>query len=403
MTNSVSAEGSLNRRVVITGCGVVCSLGQSSSAVWEAIENNLSGVKLISQLNTSKYKTKIAAEIDNLDFLGKRFKQEYWNSLDKIAQFTVSAGLSAFEDASLNFTPENASEVAVVLASQWQEHNSQSQPAETLAGLLGITGKVLQLNAHSAGGVIAISEAAEMIRRGDALVAFAGGAEDPINSSTLSFYENNTDLSVNNETPTEASRPLDLNRDGFVLAEGAAIIVLEDLEVAQTRGANILAELEGSSYSFSPGVSGIPKLSVSQIARSIQAAVEKSGRIRSEIDVVYMHASGSPEEDILEAKGIQSVFGAATRHHMYTPALKGHTGNMFSASGPLGVIVLTEAMKRGKIPSTLNLVDEDPAIDLDANKSLVKDDIISVCIVNAIGGPHNATLVISHPRVMRNY
>ena len=131
MTNSVSAEGSLNRRVVITGCGVVCSLGQSSSAVWEAIENNLSGVKLISQLNTSKYKTKIAAEIDNLDFLGKRFKQEYWNSLDKIAQFTVSAGLSAFEDASLNFTPENASEVAVVLASQWQEHNSQSQPAET--------------------------------------------------------------------------------------------------------------------------------------------------------------------------------------------------------------------------------------------------------------------------------
>ena len=258
-------------------------------------------------------------------------------------------------------------------------------------------------NPHAAGGIVAISEAAEMIRRGDALVALAGGVENPITPETLSFYEERDDLSVNNASPTKASRPLDLNRDGFVIAEGAAIVVLEDLEVAQVRGANILAELEGSSYVFSPGMSGIPKISTSQIAKSILSAVDKSGRIRSEIDVVYMNASGSLEEDALEAKGIQSVVGAATRHHMYTPALKGHTGNMFSASGPLGVIVLTEAMQRGKIPSTLNLVDDDPEIDLDANKISVKDDIISVCIVNAIGGPNNATLVISHPRVMRDF
>ena len=403
MTNLVDTESALNRRVVITGCGVVCSLGRTSSEVWEAVENNLSGVKLISQFDTSKYKTKIAAEIDDIESLGHRFKQEYWDGLDKTAQFVVSAGLSAFEDASLNFTPQNSSEVAVVIASQWQERNSTYQPAETLAGLLGVTGKVLQVNPHTAGGIVAISEAAEMIRRGDALVALAGGVENPITPETLSFYEERDDLSVNNASPTKASRPLDLNRDGFVIAEGAAIVVLEDLEVAQVRGANILAELEGSSYVFSPGMSGIPKISTSQIAKSILSAVDKSGRIRSEIDVVYMNASGSLEEDALEAKGIQSVFGAATRHHMYTPALKGHTGNMFSASGPLGVIVLTEAMQRGKIPSTLNLVDDDPEIDLDANKISVKDDIISVCIVNAIDGPNNATLVISHPRVMRDF
>ena len=403
MTNLVDTVSSINRRVVITGCGVVCSLGQSSSEVWEAIASNHSGVKLISSFDVSRYKTKIAAELSDIGSLGKKFRQEYWDTIDKNSQFAVSAGLSAFEDASLNFTPQNSSEVAIVLASQWQEQNVISQPAEALAGLLGVTGKVLQINALSAGGIVAISEAAEMIRRGDALVALAGGVENPITPETLSFYEERTDLSVNNDAPTKASRPLDLNRDGFVLAEGAAIVVLEDLEVAQARGAKILAELEGTSYTFSPGMSGIPKISISQISRSIQSAVEKSGRIRSEIDVIYMHASGSPEEDILEAKGIQSVFGAATRHHMYTPALKGHTGNMFSASGPLGVIVLTEAMKRGKIPSTLNLVDEDPDIDLDANKILMKDDMVSVCIVNSIGGPYNATLVISHPRVMRDY
>ena len=403
MTNVIDTEDSLNRRVVITGCGVVCSLGRSPLEVWEAIENNRSGVKLISRFDTTKYKTKIAAGVDEIETLGERFNQKYWDSLDKTAQFVISAGLSAFEDASLSFTPENSGEVAIVIASQWRERNTKFPPAETLAGLLGITGNVLQISPHSAGGIVAISEAAEMIRRGDALVALAGGVENPITPEVLSFYEERTDLSENNDSPANASRPLDLNRDGFVLAEGSAIVVLEDLEVAQVRGANILAELEGNSYTFSPGMSGIPKIAISQIARSIQSAVEKSGRIRSEIDVVYMNASGSVEEDVLEAKGIKSVFGSATRHHMYTPALKGHTGNMFSASGPLGVIVLTEAMQRGKIPSTLNLIDDDPGIDLDANKSSVKDDIISVCIVNAIGGPHNATLVISHPRVMRNY
>ena len=403
MTNVIDTEDSLNRRVVITGCGVVCSLGRSPLEVWEAIENNRSGVKLISRFDTTKYKTKIAAEIDEIETLGERFNQKYWDSLDKTAQFVISAGLSAFEDASLSFTPENSGEVAIVIASQWRERNTKFPPAETLAGLLGITGNVLQISPHSAGGIVAISEAAEMIRRGDALVALAGGVENPITPEVLSFYEERTDLSENNDSPANASRPLDLNRDGFVLAEGSAIVVLEDLEVAQVRGANILAELEGNSYTFSPGMSGIPKIAISQIARSIQSAVEKSGRIRSEIDVVYMNASGSVEEDALEAKGVKSVFGSATRHHMYTPALKGHTGNMFSASGPLGVIVLTEAMQRGKIPSTLNLIDDDPDIDLDANKSSVKDDIISVCIVNAIGGPHNATLVISHPRVMRDY
>ena len=403
MTNVIDTEDSLNRRVVITGCGVVCSLGRSPLEVWEAIENNRSGVKLISRFDTTKYKTKIAAGVDEIETLGERFNQKYWDSLDKTAQFVISAGLSAFEDASLSFTPENSGEVAIVIASQWRERNTKFPPAETLAGLLGITGNVLQISPHSAGGIVAISEAAEMIRRGDALVALAGGVENPITPEVLSFYEERTDLSENNDSPANASRPLDLNRDGFVLAEGSAIVVLEDLEVAQVRGANILAELEGNSYTFSPGMSGIPKIAISQISRSIQSAVEKSGRIRSEIDVVYMNASGSVEEDVLEAKGIKSVFGSATRHHMYTPALKGHTGNMFSASGPLGVIVLTEAMQRGKIPSTLNLIDDDPGIDLDANKSSVKDDIISVCIVNAIGGPHNATLVISHPRVMRNY
>ena len=403
MTNVIDPEDSLNRRVVITGCGVVCSLGRSPLEVWEAIENNRSGVKLISRFDTTKYKTKIAAGVDEIETLGERFNQKYWDSLDKTAQFVISAGLSAFEDASLSFTPENSGEVAIVIASQWRERNTKFPPAETLAGLLGITGNVLQISPHSAGGIVAISEAAEMIRRGDALVALAGGVENPITPEVLSFYEERTDLSENNDSPANASRPLDLNRDGFVLAEGSAIVVLEDLEVAQVRGANILAELEGNSYTFSPGMSGIPKIAISQIARSIKSAVEKSGRIRSEIDVVYMNASGSVEEDALEAKGVKSVFGSATRHHMYTPALKGHTGNMFSASGPLGVIVLTEAMQRGKIPSTLNLIDDDPDIDLDANKSSVKDDIISVCIVNAIGGPHNATLVISHPRVMRNY
>lgn len=416
------------RRVVITGVGIVCSLGRTTGELWQAIQDGRSGVRPITRFDASGFATRIAADVPDADQRDERFDEQYWSQLDLRSRFAVSAALSAVQGAGLTLSPQNRGQVAVVIASERpSEHltlegarllaagdiDAAAQllaadarphaPADRIAALLGITGPVLQVENRSAGGLNAITEAASMIRRGDALVAIAGGAEAPITPLTLAAFQGTGALSTNNDNPAAASRPLDTARDGFVLGEGAAIVTLEALEVAEARGVKILAEIEGEGMTFSPGAGGVPSMDAQQIGQAIQLALATSGRIRAEIDILALHAAGSIEGDRLEASGVKRVFGAATRHHMYTPALKGHTGHLLGASGPLTLAVLLEAMHRNQIPPTLNLLEEDPEVDLDANPSGVRDDNALVCIVNATGWAHNAALVLAHPKAMRPF
>ena len=416
------------RRVVITGVGVVCSLGRTTGDLWQAIEDGRSGIAPITRFDASGFQTRIAAEVPDADQRDERFDVEYWDQLDLRSRFAVSAALSAVQGAGLTFSPQNRGQVAVVIASERPSEALTLEgarllatgdidaaaellaadarphaPADRVASLLGITGPVLQVENRSPGGLNAIIEAAAMIRRGDALVAVAGGAEAPITPLTLAAFQGTGGLSTNNDDPAGSSRPLDTARDGFVLGEGAVLVTLEALEVAEARGVKILAEIEGEGMTFSPGSGGTPSMDEQQIGQAIQLALVTSGRIRSEIDVLALHAAGSIEGDRIEAVGVKRVFGAATRHHMYTPALKGHTGHLLGASGPLTLAVLLEAMHRNKIPPTLNLLEEDPEVDLDGNPSGVRDDNVLVCIVNATGWAHNAALVLAHPKAMRPF
>jgi len=254
---------------------------------------------------------------------------------------------------------------------------------------------------RSAGGLNAIIEAASMIRRGDALVAIAGGAEAPITPLSIAAFEGTGALSQHNDDPSAASRPLDAARDGFVLAEGAAVVTIEAIEVATARGARILAELEGEGMTFSAGADGEPGFDAVQIGAAIQRALVTSGRIQSEVDLLALHAAGTLDGDRQEATGVKRIFGAATRHHMYTPALKSHYGHMLGASGPMALAMVLEAMHRQIIPWTRNLDEEDPQIDLDANPSGPRADTLRVAMVNATGWAHNATIAICHPEAMR--
>ncbi len=260
---------------------------------------------------------------------------------------------------------------------------------------------MLQLENRSAGGLNAIAEAAEMIRRGDALIALAGGAEAPITPLTLAAFQGTGALSTRNDDPGAASRPLDTARDGFVLAEGAAVVVLEALEVAVARGATILGEIEGYGATFSPGEGGEPGFDSAQIGQAIQLALVHSGRIQSEVDLLMLHAAGGGAGDIREAVGVRRVFGASTRHHMYTPAPKSHLGHALGASGPLALALTLEAMHRQQIPGTRNLDEEDPEVDLDANPGAPRDDAVLVAMVNATGWAHNACIALCAPRAMR--
>ena len=427
MVREASSEAP-RRRVVITGVGVVCSLGRTTGELWEAIEEGRSGVGPITRFDASKFATRIAAETPDALERDERFDEAYWSGLDLRSRFAVSAALSAVQGAGLTFTPQNSGQVAVVIASErpeedrllegaravaagdidgaaatLAEHARPHAPADRVAALLGTTGPALQIGNRSAGGLTAIIEAAEMIRRGDALVAVAGGAEAPITPLTLAAFQGTGALSTRNDDPAAASRPLDAARDGLVLGEGAALVTLEALEVAEARGVKVLAEIEGEGMTFSPGEGGTPAMDAVQIGHALQLALVSSGRIQAEVDVVALHAAGSVDGDRAEARGVHRIFGAAARHHLYSPALKGHTGHLLAASGPLTLAAMLEAMHRGKIPPTLNLDDEDAEVDLDGNAKGIRDDHVLVCLVNATGWAHNAAIMLAHPRAMRPF
>lgn len=411
-------------RVVITGVGVVHALGRTPAEIWDAMATGRSGVGLISRFDASPFATRIAAEVRDEE--DARFTPEYWQTLDRRSRFAVSAALSAVQDAGLTLSAQNRAQVAVAMASERADEDrllegarrllsgdvaggaetlaANARPhaaAERIASLLGTTGPVLQLENRAPGGLAAIIEAAAILRRGDALVAVAGGAEAPVTPLSLAAFQGAGSLSTRNDAPHEASRPLDLDRDGFVLAEGAAVVVLERLEVAVARRARILAEIEGEAMTFSAGRDAVPGLDVDQIARSIQLALVTSGRIQSEVDLLALHAAGNVEDDRIEARAVRMIFGAAARHHLYTPALKSHLGHTLAASGPLSLAMVLEAMRRQEIPGTRNLVREDPEVDLDANPKGPRADTLRVALVNATGRAHNATLAICHPASMR--
>lgn len=424
MTTSASDDAP-RRRVVITGVGVVSALGRSSGEVWDAMAGGQSAVREITRFDTAPFRTRIGVEVPDADALDPRFKQPYWDTLDRRSRFAVSAALSAVQGAGLSFNQQNRGWVATVMASERPEedwllegarlldrdpeeakrvlarHARPHAPADRIAALLGVTGPTMQIENRSAGGLTAIIEAADMIRRGDALVAIAGGAEAPITPLSLAAFEGTGALSTRNDDPAGASRPLDADRDGFVLAEGAAVVTLEALEVATSRGARILAEVEGEAMTFSAGADGQPGFDAVQIGAALQRALVLSGRIQSEFDLIALHAAGTLEDDREEARGVKRIFGAATRHHLYTPALKSHTGHMLGASGPIALAILLEAMHRQAIPWTRNLETEDPEIDLDANPKGVRSDTLRVAMVNTTGWAHNAALAICHPDAMR--
>jgi 3-oxoacyl-[acyl-carrier-protein] synthase II len=390
------------------------------------MEGGRSAVREITRFDASKFATRIAAEVPDAGERDTRFAAEYWDGLDRRSRFAVSAALSAVQGAGLSLTPQNRHMAAVVMASERAEEDLPYEaarllhagdvagaarvlapnarphaPAERVAAMLGTTGPALQLENRAAGGLAAIIEAASLIRRGEALVALAGGAEAPITPLTLAAFEGAGGLSKRNHDPAGASRPLDLDRDGFVLAEGAAVVILEALPVAVARGATILAELEGEGMTFSAGEGGHPGSNAAEVQRAIQRALISSGRIQAEVDLLALHAAGTVDGDRTEALGVRRLFGAATRHHMYTPALKSHTGHMLAASGPMTLAVVLEAMHRQVIPWTRNLEREDPEVDLDANPKGPRPDTLRVAMVNATGWAHNATIAICHPEAMR--
>ncbi len=405
------------RRVVVTGIGAVTPLGSRVQAFWDNLIAAKSGIDYIDTFDTTEYATKFAGVVR--DFQGERyFDRKEVRHIDRFAQFAYAATVEAMEDAAFSVSPETADRVGVVIGSGIGGIQSLMDNHEALlnrgvrrvspffipmlmansaAGLVsimtGATGPNGCPMAACATGNNAIGEAFEIIRDGAADVMIAGGAEAAVNPLSVAGFGALRALSTRNDAPREASRPFDMDRDGFVLAEGAGIVLLEELTGALSRGAKIYAELVGFGMSADAHHLTAPDPDGSGAFRAMEAALADAAIPLVQVDYINAHATGTDLGDRSETTAIKRLFG----DHAYRLAIsanKSQIGHLLGAAGGVEAVATLKAMEVGVIPPTVNLERADPLCDLDYVPREARRLDVRVALSNGFGfGGHNDVLV----------
>ncbi|PWW19116.1 beta-ketoacyl-ACP synthase II [Cytobacillus oceanisediminis] len=404
------------RRVVVTGIGAVTPLGNNTETTWNNIKSGVSGVGPLTRLNAEEYPAKVAAEVKDFspeEYMDKKDARK----MDRFTHYAVASSLMAVKDANLQITDENAHRIGVWIGSGIGGMETFENQYETFLkrGYRRVspffvpmmipdmaTGQVsIYLGAKGfnsctvtacATGTNSIGDAFKVIQRGDADAMITGGAEAPITKMSVAGFCANTALSTNPD-PKTASRPFDQNRDGFVIGEGAGVVVLEELEHALARGAKIYAEIVGYGATGDAYHITAPAPGGEGGARAMKMAIEDGGLKPEDIDYINAHGTSTDYNDKFETLAIKEVFG----EHAYKLAVsstKSMTGHLLGAAGGIEAIFTVLAMREGVLPPTINLETPDPECDLDyvPNKSREKE--IKAAMSNSLGfGGHNATIV----------
>lgn len=409
----------MRRRVVITGCGCVSPVGNNVPDTWQALLAGRSGVDWITLFDASQHKTRFAAEVKGFDGAAL-FGSREARRMDRFTQFALAASLEAIQQAGLRVEVLHRDRIGVVigtgiggistLLAQVEEMRARgpervspflvpmmiadSAPA-TIAIQLGLRGPNMALATACASGANAIGEAAEMIRRGTADVMLAGGAEAAIVSVAMAALNVMGALSTRNEAPQQASRPFDRERDGFVMGEGAGMLVLESLEHAQARGARILAELSGYGTSNDAYHISAPAENGAGAALSMQWALEDAGLSPQQIDYINAHGTSTPLNDKSETQAIKRVFGE-TAYSIPISSTKSMTGHLLGASGALEAVICVQVLQEQILPPTINYEHPDSECDLDYVPNQSRPWTVYHAMSNSFGfGGHNATLIFS--------
>lgn len=404
------------RRVVVTGIGAVTPLGNNTETTWNNIKSGVSGVGPLTRLNAEEYPAKVAAEVKDFspeEYMDKKDARK----MDRFTHYAVASSLMAVKDANLQITDENAHRIGVWIGSGIGGMETFENQYETFLkrGYRRVspffvpmmipdmaTGQVsIYLGAKGfnsctvtacATGTNSIGDAFKVIQRGDADAMITGGAEAPITKMSVAGFCANTALSTNPD-PKTASRPFDQNRNGFVIGEGAGVVVLEELEHALARGAKIYAEIVGYGATGDAYHITAPAPGGEGGARAMKMAIEDGGLKPEDIDYINAHGTSTDYNDKFETLAIKEVFG----EHAYKLAVsstKSMTGHLLGAAGGIEAIFTVLAMREGVLPPTINLETPDPECDLDyvPNKSREKE--IKAAMSNSLGfGGHNATIV----------
>lgn len=406
-------------RVVVTGMGCISPLGNTVDDTWKALIAGRSGVGPITQFDASQFKTRFAAEVKEFDpeaLLGRREARR----MDRFTQFAVVAAGQALEHSGLRIDDHNRDRVGVIIGTgiggvgtliRETEKLRDRGPhwvspflvpmmlPDTAAGQVAITyglrGPNMAVVTACATGANAIGEAAEIIRRGAADVMIAGGAEAGIVPPALAGFNVMDAVSTRNEDPQGASRPFDLDRDGFVMGEGAGALVLESEESAQARGAQVLAEVAGYGANNDAYHISAPLEDGSGAAACMRRALEDAGLQPEDIGYINAHGTSTRLNDASETAAIKSVFGERA-YEVPVSSTKSMTGHLLGAAGAVEAIFSILALLRGLIPPTINYHTPDPKCDLDYVPNKARKASLRHVLSNSFGfGGHNACLIFS--------
>jgi len=405
------------RRVVVTGVGIVSPVGCSEEVAWPAIRDGRSGIRRIESFDTSDYEVHIAGEVRDFDPLQYCSKREL-NRLDPFVQFAIVAAEQAIASAGLDLEGEDRRRLGSFVGTGiggLQEIEAQhrrlleSGPRRTsplmipklmtnaaagqVAMRYGLRGPSMSVSSACASASHALGEALQCIRVGMADVAICGGAEAAVTPIGLSGFQQAKALSTRNDDPEGASRPFDLNRDGFVMAEGAAILVLEDLDHARKRRAEILAELAGYGASSDAYHITLPDPEGRGAILAMRNCLQDAGLAPEDVDYINAHGTGTRAGDDVEARAVCAVFGEHARK-LAISSSKSVFGHLLGASGALESAACLWAMRENVCPPTINLDDPDPeCCGLNFVPNQPQERKIDVVLNNSFGfGGHNASL-----------
>jgi len=408
----------MKRRVVITGVGVISPVGNDAKTFWNSLLEGKSGVGPVTAFDASEYPTRIAAEVKDFDpgtYMDKREARRQ----DRYVQFALAASKMAVADANLEITPELGERTGVYIGSgigglgTWEEQHQillEKGPrrvspffipmmiANMASGAVsmeyGAKGPTSSAITACATGTNAIGDAFRLIQNGYADVMITGGAEATIRPMAFAGFCSMKAMSTRNEEPAKASRPFDKDRDGFVMGEGAGVVILEELEHAKKRGANILAEVIGYGMSADAHHITAPSPGGEGAARCMKAALADAGVEPTQVGYINAHGTSTDQGDVAETQAIKTVFG----EHAYKLAVsstKSMTGHLLGATGGIETIATAFALRDQILPPTINLENQDPECDLDYVPNAARPATVNVAISNTFGfGGHNATIVL---------
>ena len=407
-----------DRRVVITGLGVVSSLGQTAETFWQNVRDGHCGIQTITSFDPSAYDCRIASQVKDFDPTPAFPSAKDVRRADRFAQFSVYAAHQAMLDSGVDLDKVDRDQAGVFLGSGIGGLRTTTDQHQILlnkgpgrlspfmipmlilnmaSGLFSmfqnLRGPNLATCSACATATHALGEAWRTIKMGDANIMFAGGSEAAVIPLGIGGFCAMRALSTRNEDPQHASRPFDRDRDGFVMGEGAGVLVLEELEHAKARDARIYAEMTGYGNTADASHITAPSPGGEGAARCMRMALRSAGLNPSDISYINAHGTATPQGDIAETQAIKTVFGGHARK-IAVSSTKGATGHMLGAAGAAEMILCVKAIQSGVVPPTINLENPDPECDLDYVPGAAREMTVAAAVNNSFGfGGHNASVI----------